>query len=77
MQTDFPNTQLNEQQLDMVRLLKIPMAEEDYLQMRRLAVQLLAKKIDEEMERLEKEKGWTQDTYEQWGKEHMRTPYKK
>ncbi len=77
MYEDLQNIKLNEQQLQMLQLFKDPMPEEDFLQMKRLAVQLLAKKVDEEMERLEKEKGWTQETYEQWGKEHMRTPYKK
>lgn len=77
MQPDLSNIKLNEQQLHMLSLFKNPMPEEDFLQMKQLAVQLLAKKLDEEMERLEKEKGWTQETYEQWGKEHMRTPYKK
>ena len=77
MQPDLSNIRLNEQQLAMLQLFKTPMTEEDFLQIKRLAVQLLAKKVDEEMERLEKEKGWTQETYEQWGREHMRTPYKK
>ena len=77
MQSDLSNIRLNEQQLDMLRLFKEPMPDEDFLQIKRLVVQLLAKKLDEEMERLEKEKGWTQETYEQWGKEHFRTPYKK
>jgi hypothetical protein len=77
MQPDLSNIRLNEQQLQMLNLFKDPMPEEDFLQMKRLAVQLLAKKVDEEMDRLQKEKGWTQETYEQWGKEHMRTPYKR
>lgn len=77
METDLSNIRLNEQQLQMLQLFKTPMPEEDFLQMKRLAVQLLAKKLDKEMERLESEKGWTQETYEQWGKEHLRTPYKK
>jgi hypothetical protein len=29
------------------------------------------------MESLAKEKGWNEETYEQWGKEHLRTPYHK
>ena len=77
MQPDLSNIRLNEQQLQMLNLFKDHMPEEDFLQMKRLAVQLLAKKVDEEMDRLQKEKGWTQETYEQWGKEHMRTPYKR
>lgn len=45
--------------------------------LKRFVVKILARNIDEEMERLEKEKGWTKETYEQWGKEHIRSPYKK
>jgi hypothetical protein len=77
MQPDLSNVRLNEQQLAMIRLFEKPFPEEDYNEIRRFIVKTLAKKLDEEMERLEKEKGWTQETYEQWGKEHMRTPYKK
>lgn len=65
-------TRLNQQQQDMLRLFKTPMSEEDYGEIRKFVVKTLAKNIDTEMERLEKEKGWTQETYEQWGKEHMR-----
>jgi hypothetical protein len=61
----------------MLKLFKEPMPEEDYNKIKRLIVKILAKKVDEEMENLEKEKGWTKDTYEQWGNEHLRTPYKK
>ncbi|MBQ8672660.1 MAG: dephospho-CoA kinase [Bacteroides sp.] len=35
-----------------------------------------AEKVDEEMDALWKEGEITLDTIEQWGKEHMRTPYK-
>jgi len=72
---DIPR--MNQQQLDMLRLFQSPMPEQDYNEIKRFVVKTLAKNIDDEMERLEKEKGWTQETYEQWGKEHRRTPYKK
>jgi hypothetical protein len=71
------NTRLNEQQLDMLQLFKNPMSQDDYDQIKRLAVKILAKNIDEEMNNLEKKNEWNTDTYEQWGKEHLRTPYKK
>ena len=70
-------TMLNQQQQDMLRLFKSPMPEHDFNEIKRFVVKMLAKNIDDEMERLEKEKGWTEETYEQWGKEHMRTPYEK
>lgn len=68
---------LNQQQQDMLRLFKNPMPEPDYIEIKRFIVRMLAKNIDDEMERLAKEKGWNQETYEQWGKEHLRTPYQK
>ncbi len=68
---------LNEQQLQMLKLFKKPMAEEDYNEIRRTIVKVLARNIDTEMASLEQERGWDANTYEQWGKEHMRTPGKK
>lgn len=61
----------------MLCLLKNPLREHDFDETKRVVVKILAKNIDEEMERLENENKWTLDTYEQWGKEHMRTPYKR
>ncbi len=77
MQPNLENMRLNTQQVEMLQLFKEPMPEEYYNEFRDLVVKLLAKRVDDEMERLEKEKGWTQETYEQWGKEHMRTPSKR
>lgn len=68
---------LNQQQQDMLRLFKNPMPEPDYTEIKRFIVKVLSKNIDDEMERLAKEKEWTQETYEQWGREHIRTPYQK
>jgi hypothetical protein len=53
------------------------MPEADYHEITRFIVKTVAKNIDDQMEQLEKEKGWTNETYEQLGKEPMRTPYKK
>jgi hypothetical protein len=64
---------LNEQQIMMLRLLKNPMPENDFLQIRRLAVKLLAKQIDESIEEWETKNDITADTYEQWSKMHFRS----
>ncbi len=69
--------ELNEQQLDMIRLFKRPMPEDDFLQMRKLAVQLLGKQLDEVMDNWEKDNNITREMYEKWSKEHKRTPYKR
>ena len=70
-------TKLNQQQIAMLNLFKNPLPDEAYKEIKNHIVKVLAKLLDEEMERLEKEKGWTEETYEQFGKEHMRTIYKR
>lgn len=70
-------SELNEQQLDMIRLFKKPMPENDFLQIRKLAVQLLGKQLDEIIDNWERDNNITEEMYEKWSKEHKRTPYKR
>lgn len=67
------NPRLNEQQLDMIRLFKNPMPEQDFIQIRRLAVQLLGKHLDDVMENWEKDKNISEETYEKWSMDHLRS----
>jgi hypothetical protein len=64
---------LNDQQMLMLRLLKNPLPEEDFVQMRRLAVKLLAKQINEAVDKWEEANGVTEETYEKLGKGHFRS----
>jgi len=57
----------------MLRLLKNPMPDDDFIQIRRLAVKLLAKQIDESIEEWETKNNITAETYEQWSKMHFRS----
>lgn len=68
---------LNEQQIMMMRLLKQPMADDDFLQIRRLAVKLLAKQLDETIEEWEIQNNITEKTYEHLADQHYRSPSKK
>jgi hypothetical protein len=61
---------LNEQQIMMMRLLKKPMSEVDFLQIRRLAVQLLSKQLDETIDEWESKNNITEDSYEQLVNHH-------
>ena len=67
---------LNEQQLMMLRLLKKPMPESDFMQIRRLAVKLLAKQIDETIEDWETKNNITAEDYERLSKIHFRVSSK-
>jgi hypothetical protein len=68
-------TRLNEQQLQMLRLFKEPMPEEDYKLIKKEILFLKAKKIDTALEQWEKENNISSEDYERWSKEHFRTPY--
>jgi len=64
---------LNEQQLMMLRLFKEPLPEEDFEQMRRLAVKLLAQRADELTAAWEESNQITEEYYEQLSKGHLRS----
>lgn len=66
---------LNEQQLIMLRLLKEPLSEKDFSEIRRLAVKLLAKKMDEKIERWENEQRVDERFYDDLSKQHFRTKH--
>ena len=56
---DRTPTKLNRQQMEMLRLLDKPLPENEYALLKKTVVQILAGQLDEEMEKLENEKGWT------------------
>ncbi len=64
---------LNEQQVLMLRLLKNPLPEKDFLQMRKLAVKLLSKKLDETVEAWEQKENIKAEDYEKLSKGHFRS----
>jgi len=70
---EFASSPLNDQQVMMLRLLKRPLPEEDFVQMRRLAVKLLAKQLDENIDKWELENDITEEVYEKLSKGHFRT----
>jgi hypothetical protein len=77
METQDKPTKLTNLQLHLLKLFSRELPDEQLLEIQSLLSHYFAKKVDEEFEKLEKERGWTAETYDQWLKEHMRTPYKK
>jgi hypothetical protein len=68
---------LNEQQLLMLRLLKKPLPDAVFMQIRQLAVKLLAKQLDETIEEWENKNGITEEYYQELSKQHFRSSVKK
>jgi len=66
------NSPLNEQQVMMLRLLKNPLPAADFDQMRRLAVKLLSKQLDETIEEWESKNDIDEASYEAMSKNHFR-----
>ncbi len=69
---EIPAT-LNEQQLLMLRLLKKPLPDEDFQQIRRLAVKLLSRQMDGMIDEWEKENNITSEYYDKLSKGHFRS----
>ena len=70
---DLKSDSLNEQQILMLRLLKTPMPEGDFIQIRRLAVKLLSKQADTIIEDWETKNNITKENYEKQSKKHFRS----
>ena len=68
---------LNEQQVLMLKLLKKPLPEADFAEIRQLAVKLLSKSLDDVVGDWEEKQNITGQTYEQLSKEHFRSPSRK
>jgi hypothetical protein len=63
---------LNEQQMLMLRLLKTPLPDADFAEIRRLAVKLLSKKLDDTIENWEESKNIDSAFYDNLAKSHFR-----
>ena len=57
-------TKLNSLQLSLLRLFDRGMSDEDTLEIRRLLVTHLSKKLQEEVQRIDEERGYTAEDYE-------------
>ena len=68
---------LNEQQLLMLRLLKNPLPEAYFIQIRQLAVKLLASQMEESIEDWEIKNGIDEKDYERLSQRHFRSTLRK
>lgn len=66
------DSSLNEQQLMMLRLFKRPLPEADFQELRKLAVKLLSKRLDETVETWEADKEIDDSYYDKLSKGHFR-----
>jgi len=66
-------THLNEQQVLMLRLLKTPLPDKDFQEMRKLAVKLLSKKLDDVIDAWEEKTDVRFKDYEKLSKGHFRS----
>ena len=66
-------TQLNQAQLEVLKLLvSIPNSEEDISELKKMLLDYLYKRAMRIAVKVDKEKGYTQETFERWSNEHMR-----
>jgi hypothetical protein len=66
---------LTELQLELVKTFSRPVSDDQVREIRQLLADYFARKVDEEVDLLFKERGYDEQTIEGWLHEHMRTPY--
>ena len=69
----FKQAQEKNRRLD--NLLEQEYTPEEARVLKQVIATYFATKLSNEMQRLAKEKGWNNETYEKWSKGHFRTPY--
>ena len=63
-------------QLELLKVFSYELPEEQLLEIRQLLAKFFAEKVDEEMDQLWTERGWTEDTMREWANEHLRSAKK-
>ena len=64
-------------QQELIRVFSYNLTEQELEEVRALLSDHFAEKATQEMDKLWDENGWSNDTIEDWLKEHHRTPYSK
>jgi len=67
---------LSNLQLELLKVFSFDLEEKQIIEIRDLLAKYFAEKATEEMDRLWDERGWNEQTIEEWSKEHLRTKYK-
>ncbi|MEO8146815.1 MAG: hypothetical protein ABI723_04205 [Bacteroidia bacterium] len=69
--------QMTNLQIELMKVFRYELDEKQLLEIRAMLANYFADKLTEEMDKVWKEKGWTDETIKQFSQEHMRTPYKR
>lgn len=66
-------TQLNQAQLEVLKLMvSVPNTDEDIAELKKLLLNYLYQRAMRIVNKVDKERGYTQETFNQWSQEHMR-----
>jgi len=71
------NLNLNDTQLELLKLFSYNQSEEDLKELKSLLVAYLASKVVREADKSFDQKKYTQEIFETWKKEHFRKPIQK
>jgi hypothetical protein len=69
------NFPLNDQQLHLLKMFSKELPQEDWENIRKVIVEYLASKLEVEAEKASNERHYTNETFNSFLNEHLRTPY--
>jgi hypothetical protein len=64
---------LNNTQLEILKMFRYDLPQKQWDEIREMIAQYFADKVTKEVDALWDEKGWSEETMQEWAKEHMRT----
>ena len=63
-------------QLELLKVFSFNLSDQQLKEIRGLLAKYFAEKATQEMDKLWESQNWTNETMEEWSKEHLRTKYK-
>ena len=63
-------------QLELLKVFSFNLSDQQIKEIRGLLAKYFAEKATQEMDKLWESQNWTNETMEEWSKEHLRTKYK-
>jgi hypothetical protein len=67
------SSKLSNLQLELLKIFSRNISDQQLLEIKGILSRYFADKASDEFERIAEERGWTAETYRQWGNEHNRT----
>jgi hypothetical protein len=72
----LPKKPLTNLQLELLKFFSLELNEDEMDKLRKLLLDIIVERLDTEVDKVWEERGYTEETVNEWLHTHMRTPYR-